>query len=349
MKRSIVIVGCGSVLLALAGCSGDDSTPAKNSAAGGGQGGDAAQAGSAGQAEAGQGGGTGGGNQVAGAAGSSGGGGASGSEMTDASTTTKDAAISDGADLDAGDWKVLFNGKDLSNWTSSVGQGQNAASTAIYTVATVPNVNNGEPVIWVYPTQADQSDQPQATLRTKESYSNYIFHAEYMWGTKRFGGRKQTDRDNGICFHINGSNQDIVWPQGLEFQIGSQAWPGDWVFGNIFTLANGASRFKWTSTMQNGQQVYSPNGTQTTVSGTYTRALTDKQRNANPPMWNVLELTVHGATDATYTVNGEVANKLTNMEWNNNGTWTPLDHGPIALQAEFAELYFRNVRIQVLP
>jgi len=338
MKRSIIIVGWGSVLLALAGCSGDDSTPGKNSAAGGGQGGDVAQAGSAGQAEAGQGGGTGGGNQVAGAAGSSGGGGASGSEMTDASTTNKDAAISDAADLDAGDWKVLFNGKDLTGFTPSPG------AAALYAADQL----NGEGVIHVYPTQADQSDQPQATLRTNDSYSSYVYHEEYKWGTKRFGARKQTDRDNGICFHIcNDPTQ--VWPESIEFQIGSQAWPGDWVVGNIFMLVNQTSA-QWPNTMMNGQSVFSENGTKKSIGApnSYEKALAPMQLNSNTD-WNVLELTVHADKDAEYKVNGTVVNRVFNMECNTGGTWKPLDRGPIALQAEFAEVYFRNIRIKVLP
>ena len=41
---------------------------------------------------------------------------------------------------------------------------------------------------------------------------------------------------------------------------------------------------------------------------------------------------------------------LTDMEYDTGGgTFAPLDKGPIALQAEFAEVYFRNIKIKVLP
>ena len=65
--------------------------------------------------------------------------------------------------------------------------------------------------------------------------------------------------------------------------------------------------------------------------------------------WNTIELTVHGSKDASYSVNGTVVNGLTDMECQVNGTWMPLDHGPIAVQAEFAEIYFRNIKIKILP
>jgi len=80
----------------------------------------------------------------------------------------------------------------------------------------------------------------------------------------------------------------------------------------------------------------------------YERALAPVQLNSNTD-WNILELTVHGSNDAEYKVNGTVVNRVFSMECNEGGTWKPLDHGPIALQAEFAEVYFRNIRIKELP
>ena len=66
--------------------------------------------------------------------------------------------------------------------------------------------------------------------------------------------------------------------------------------------------------------------------------------------WNVVELTVHGSKDAEYKVNGTVVNGLTDMEYDTGGgNFAPLDKGPIAVQAEFAEVYFRNIKIKVLP
>ena len=57
---------------------------------------------------------------------------------------------------------------------------------------------------------------------------------------------------------------------------------------------------------------------------------------------------MHGSKDASYNVNGTVVNGLSDMECQVGGTWMPLDHGPLALQAEFAEVYFRNIKIKVL-
>jgi len=245
-------------------------------------------------------------------------------------------------------WVPLLNGKNLDGWTPG------NASAALFAAAML----DGEPVIHVYPTQADQSEAGQGSLRTNESYSNYVFHLEYKWGTKRFAGRKSEDRDNGICFHIAAPLGD-VWPTSVEFQLGSQAFPGDWMSGNIFMLVN-KTRAQWPYISMNGQQVWSATGTKKKIGAPTSYELArapspnlNLDGGKNDPAatrWNTVELTVHGSKDASYSVNGTVVNGLTDMEYDTGGgTFAPLDHGPILVQAEFAEIYFRNIKIKVLP
>lgn len=235
------------------------------------------------------------------------------------------------------EWIQLFNGTNLEGWTASPG------AEALYGVAMI----DGGPAIHVYPTQPDQSDQRSATLRTNESYSSYVLHLEYKWGEKRYSDRKQTDRDSGIVFHMCG-DLDQVWPESLEFQIGSQDWPGDWVTGNIFMLIN-KTRANWSYTMQDGREVFAEGGTTKSIGApaSYYRALAPEQLD-DEEGWNVLEMTVHGSESAEYSVNGTIVNALSDFECNVSGNWEPLDRGPIALQAEWAELYFRNVKIRLL-
>jgi hypothetical protein len=285
-----------------------------------------ATSGAAGMAGAATGGAAGAGGGAAGGSGGPNSGGAAGS-----------AGSGTGGGADDG-WVSLFNGMNLEGWIPSPG------AAALFAVSQLEN----EGVIHVYPTQADQSQQPQASLRTKDSFSSYVYHAEYKWGTKRFSDRKQSARDNGICFHIC-NDPAQVWPESIEFQLGSQAWPGDWVSGNIFMLVD-KTRAKWPFAMMNNQEVFSATGTKKTIGApmSYYKALAPSNLNKDDG-WNIVELTVHGSTDAEYKVNGTVVNGVSDMECNEGGAWKPLDHGPIALQAEFAEVYFRNVKIKVLP
>src|SRR5688572_23783566 len=195
------------------------------------------------------------------------------------------------------EWIPLFNGTNLDGWTVSPG------AEALFGVGTI----DGGRAMHVYPTQPDQSDQPSATIRTNESYSSYVFHMEYKWGQKRYSSRKQTDKDSGICFHLCG-NFEQVWPESLEFQIGSQDWPGDWDTGNIFMLIN-KTRAQWSYTMQEGREVFSKGGTMKSIGAParYYKALAPVQLDKEKD-WNVLELTVHGSKSAEYSVNGTIVN-----------------------------------------
>jgi hypothetical protein len=249
----------------------------------------------------------------------------------------------------------LFNGTDLTGWTKGPTGGPLFAvdSTA------------GEPAIHVYPdatAQKDGTTQNQAWLRTDESFSSYVLHVEYKWGSRRFGDRAGKARDNGICFHLvppyPASGAD--WPTSVEFQLGSQDWPGDWVSGNIFMLIN-KTRAQWPYTTTMGQQAWSATGTKKKIGApdSYYKALSvppnlnkggGESVTTAATEWNIVELTVHGSKDAEYKVNGTVVNGLSDMEYDTGGgTFMPLDHGPIAIQAEFAEVYFRNIKIKVLP
>jgi hypothetical protein len=339
------------MVMATAACS-DETTPLPGSTAGtGGQitaggGGSVGVAGSSGAATGGTLPGTSGaagsvGTSGGGAGGSSGGAGGSsggGAGGSSGGGTGGAAGAGGSGGSDAG-WVSLFNGMNLEGWTPSAGH------QAFFAVTQLEN----EGVIHVYPTQEDQSTQPQASLRTTKSFSKYVFQLEYKWGTKRYSDRKQTARDNGICFHIC-NDPAKVWPDSIEFQLGAQAWPGDWVSGNIFMLVD-KTRAQWSYTSMNGQEVFSPTGTKKSIGApmSYYRALVAPPNQNKDEGWNTIELTVHGSTDAEYKVNGMVVNGLTDMECNEGGTWKPLDHGPIALQAEFAEVYFRKIRIKELP
>ena len=234
---------------------------------------------------------------TAGAAGATGTGGSAGSAGGD--------ATGNGGD---GGWISLFNGTDLTGWTPSPGAGDLFAAAML----------DGEPVIHVYPTQDDQSNQPQATLRTEASYGSYVFHLEYKWGTKRYSERKQTARDSGVCFHIC-NDVDQVWPDSFEMQIGSSPLGQDWITGDIFVL--GATRADWKYTTMNDPQASPQQCAQTTLGqGEQDGRGQVAQQLDKADEWNVLELTVHGADDAEYNVNGAVLNRLYNFQCQTGGT-----------------------------
>lgn len=246
-----------------------------------------------------------------------------------------------GGGTDAG-FVPLFNGTDLTGWTPSQGHAGLFAAEKL----------GDDAVIHVYPSaqlKDGDSGVPQAALRTVKSYTKYVFSLEYKWGIKRFNERAGKARDNGIVFHIC-NDPGKVWPDSVEFQLGSDAWGNDWVSGNIFMLVEN-TRAKWPSATLNGKKAFSETGTKANLGAptSYALGLNSEQLD-KPTEWNTVELTVNGSTDAEYKVNGKVVNRLFDMEYRatTSGTFMPLDHGPIAVQAEFAEVYFRNIKIKDL-
>src|SRR5436190_19027852 len=63
--------------------------------------------------------------------------------------------------------------------------------------------------------------------------------------------------------------------------------------------------------------------------------------------WNTVEVIVRGDS-ATYLVNGKVNNRASKIEEFVNNHWVPLRKGRIALQLEFAEVFYRNIEIREL-
>jgi hypothetical protein len=63
--------------------------------------------------------------------------------------------------------------------------------------------------------------------------------------------------------------------------------------------------------------------------------------------WNTCEVIAVGGT-GIHVVNGKVNMVITNSRYKQGDAWVPLAKGKIQLQSEFAEVYFRNVRIKPL-
>jgi hypothetical protein len=215
-------------------------------------------------------------------------------------------------------WVPLFNGINLDGWMIHGG------SPALFAV------ENGE--IHVYPTQADQSTQPQANLRHLTLLGGkYTLHVEYRWGDARFVPRAQEDRDAGILFHITG-NVAQVWPDSIEHQLGSSPLGGPHVTGDLWVLGN--PTFAQTPNAAGQMQTH---GGGFGFSGASVQA-----ENALGE-WNTVDIIIDGAAEAIYRVNDIEVNRIFNMTHDGQ----PLREGFISVQAEYAELYYRNIRYKL--
>jgi hypothetical protein len=248
-------------------------------------------------------------------------------------------------------WKYLFNGKDLEGWHIVI---KNARSDD-------PNhlVQIEDGAIHMYKDAPADSAQPSGYIVTEKEYSNYQLRLEYKWGEKRFAPRAHGRCDAGILYHVVG--KDGLWPKSIECQIQEND------VGDIFTVNSRLTALvdpKTTNLVSNvitneagvtaTNQIVRPVFLPIEQGGIpFVQGLANGIRRVirssmnEREGWNTVEVIVHG-DDATYIVNGKVNNHATKIQQMLGNQWTPLKRGKIALQLEFAEVYYRNVQIKEL-
>ena len=254
-------------------------------------------------------------------------------------------------DARCGEWKPLFNGKDLDGWYKVIGKGKSDDTNQLI------QVHDG--MVHMYRKELEGSPQPSGYIVTSNEFSAYHLRLEYKWGEKRFAPRAKTRRDAGILYHVVGN--DGVWPRSVECQIQEND------VGDIFTVrtrlttdadpatTNVISEVRTNETgVVKTNEVLRPVWLSIEKGGVpYVQGVAgDIRRVVRNPMnehdgWNTVEVIVRG-DEATYIVNGRTNNHATKIEQMVDGKWVPLSKGKIALQLEFAEVFYRNVAIRDL-
>jgi len=237
------------------------------------------------------------------------------------------------------EWVSLFNGKNLDGWyTFLLTTGKNNDPKGIF------KVENG--MIHILDiAEAQERRQVFGYLATDQEYSNVRIHVEYKWGTKRFPTAAEGKRNSGLLYLFHGP--DKVWPQAPECQI-QETDVGD------LWLTDGVSATTWV--VDPYSSMYSddngPPGFQRTVGGpqvSHARIL--KAGNFEDLTgWNTVEVVIEGDR-STHIVNGRVVNRAWDIKQpdpQNPAQMNPLRSGRILLEAEGAEIWFRNVKVQPL-
>jgi len=238
-------------------------------------------------------------------------------------------------------FKPLFDGKTLDGWKSARNVDNNSYG--------VFSVNKEEKAIHVYANEEQGSNQDNDLLFTETTYGNYILKLEYRWGEKRFGERAEIDRDAGLLLHVA---EDITkgwdgWPASIEMQMGEsnplkiegkRYHTGDaWVIGlnNTVEIPQKGRFFA----PEEPKQLL---GVDKKFQGVWTPFGKEKPHGE----WNQILVKVEGGKKAFFFLNGEQVMEITNMKTKVNDSETPLSSGRIGLQAEYAEVLYRNILIK---
>lgn len=239
---------------------------------------------------------------------------------------TKYALTSRVEAADAG-WVSIFNGKNLDGWyTYLQSSGRNNDPKGIF------KVEHG--MIHVFDIPSSNEKQEFGYVATEKEYSSCRIRVQYKWGMKQFAPRATGKRDAGLLYDVVGP--DKVWPRMLEAQI-QEGDTGD------FWLVDGVSM---TTTVESKNPTYKEGG----VPYTQTNGRIIKSVYYERPGWNTVEVILDGDS-VTQIVNGKVNNRgwyVRQLDPQNPNVLIPLRAGKIALEAEGAEVYYRNIQIKPL-
>jgi hypothetical protein len=257
-----------------------------------------------------------------------------GALVAEASSEASRATADDG-------WIRLFDGTSLEGWyTVLTKQAKNEDPTKVF------QAHDG--LIHVYRDHSENDDVTFGYLATDMEYANYHLRLDYKWGKKKFRPRAQQRRDAGLLYHL--VRPDVVWPRCIECQIQENDT------GDCFVV-----RGTQVETSVEIVNVETPSGPkdlpryqpaadggvrQTIGQGAIARIVkSDTHEQAG---WNTVEVIVRGSEGAVHMINGHTVFEATNLRQldTNSKTWVPLAKGRIALQAEFAEVFYRNIEIR---
>ena len=174
---------------------------------------------------------------------------------------------------------------------------------------------------------------PFATLVSADEYENCVIELEYRWGGRRFAPRADQKRDAGLLFFVRKPGQ--VWPPCVECQIQETDT------GDIWSI------YSMVSVRLNESKSYDPRSEPQTVGKTqdFTGINRHDAEAGELPGWNTVRVELRDGAGKYY-LNGKLVNAF-EQAFEKDGS--PLTRGHIAIQAEGAELTYRNVRVRRLP
>lgn len=238
-------------------------------------------------------------------------------------------------------WTMLFNGHDLDNfriaYSSKPVDGRPASAMF--------EVTHG--MVHTYPGQQAGTPEPAAYFQTQSDYSDYVLHLEYKWGDKKFSPRMARLKDAGIVLNTY-ENVENSWPHGIECQIEDSDVGDLWLISSRADVATKSTGYHpEPDPLQDGAPYYAPDGQVASYGdhGKYVRIR--HAADFEHPGWNSVDVVVRGDS-ALYLVNGHAAMRITGMKkWDPaTNSWVKLDRGKILFQAEFSEVYYRNIKIR---
>jgi len=256
-------------------------------------------------------------------------------------------------------WTPLWNGTTLDGWTTwmqkpSPGSdvpGMTRDADGKYTepigsdrdplkVFTVVRNVDGRPAIRI-------SGEVFGELRTTRAFKDYHLKLQFKWGAKKWPPRDNanTARDSGLLYHVHAAPGagGRTWARSIELQIQEHD------VGDLFAVGSAIGvRAKVRAGTTPPLYDYDPAGEWTFFSqsqGSSGRCIKQPDNEKPTGEWNTVEL-IAFRDDAIHIVNGKVVMRLHGPVRIDSNLPTPVTSGPIILQSEGAEVFYRDIQIQ---
>jgi len=256
-------------------------------------------------------------------------------------------------------WTSLWNGTNLDGWTTWMRQP--AASSNVpglrrdadgnyaepigsgsdpLNVFTIVNNVDGRPAIRI-------SGEVFGELRTTRSFKDYHLKLQFKWGDKKWPprDRAETPRDSGLLYHVHSAPGagGRTWARSIELQIQERD------VGDLYAVGSAiAVRAKVRAGTKPTLYDYDPTGEWTFFSqsqGASGRCIKQPDNEKPTGEWNTVELVAFGQ-EAIHIVNGKVVMRLHGPLRIDSDVPTPVTSGPIILQSEGAEVFYRDIQIR---
>jgi hypothetical protein len=256
-------------------------------------------------------------------------------------------------------WTPLWNGRDLDGWTTWMRQPE--PSSAVPGLKRDADGNYIEPIgsgrdpLNVFTVVRDVDGRPAirisgevfGELRTKGAFKDYHLKLQFKWGEKKWAPRDKpgTPRDSGLLYHVHAAPgvDGRTWARSIELQIQEHD------VGDLYAVGSAiAVRAKPRAGTQPALYDYDPAGEWTFFSqsqGASGRCIKQPDNEKPTGEWNTVELIAFGE-DAIHIVNGKVVMRLHGPLRIDGEAPTPVTSGPIILQSEGAEVFYRAIEIR---
>lgn len=255
-------------------------------------------------------------------------------------------------------WKSLWNGRDLSEWSTWLDRpnpasdvpGMEKAADGKY----VDVVGPGRDPLGVF-SVVDMdgrkairiSGEVFGELRSHESLKNYRLQIQFKWGRLKWPPRNkpETARDSGLLYHVHSAPgaEGRTWARSVELQIQEHD------VGDLYAIGSEIS--VRSTSRKDGEHTlfdYDPQGefhVFSQVPGQDGRCVKQPDNEKPYEEWNTVEIVCYG-DDCIHIVNGKIVMRLHAPRRIDQPEHAPVTEGPVILQSEGAEIYYRDVRYQ---